>query len=72
MQGDVLFADTFAKHLTKEIVWNKEQLKWNGGLNELMDFVTFVLKLEGKWKQSRVGGKQKPDQPPHLKHTSRQ
>ena len=35
-----------------------------------MDFVTFVLKLEGKWKQSRSGGKQKPDQPPHLKHTS--
>ena len=69
IQGDVLFADTLAKYLTKKLVGNKEQLKWNGGLSELMDFVTFVLKPEGKWKQSRAGGKQKPDQPPHLKHT---
>ena len=29
---------------------------------QLQDFVTFVLKLEGKWKQNRVVGKQKPDQ----------
>ena len=65
-----LFVDTLAKHLTKKVVvGKKEQLKWNGGLNELMEFVTSVLKLEGKWKQSRVRGKQKPDQPPHLKHT---
>ena len=69
IQGDVPFADTLAKHLTKKVVGNKEQLKWNGGLNELMDFVTFVLKLEGINGNSRVGGKQKPDQPPHLKHT---
>ena len=69
IQGDVVFADTLAKHPTKKVVGNKEQLKWNGGLSELQDFVTFVLKLEGKWSQSQVGGKQKPDQPPHLKHT---
>ena len=52
IQGDVLFADTLAKHLTKKVVGNKQHLKWNGGLSELQDFVTFVLKLEGKWKQS--------------------
>ena len=38
IQGDVLFADVLAKHLTKK-VGNKEQLKWNSGLNKLMDFV---------------------------------
>ena len=69
IQGNVVFADTLAKHLTKKVVGNKKQLKWNGSFNELQDFVTSVLKLEGKWKQCRVGGKQKPDQPSHLKHT---
>ena len=38
-------------------------------MTELQDFVTLVLKLTGNWKQSKVGGRPKADQPPALKHT---
>ena len=69
-QGDVLFADTLLKHLTrKKENGDKEQLKWYGDIKELEDFVTHILKMSGNWKQSKVGNKQKPDQLPSIKHT---
>ena len=69
-QGDILYADLLMKYLAKKKdKGDKEQLKWNGNLTELQDFVTLVLKLTGNWKQSKVGGRPKADQPPALKHT---
>ena len=69
-QGDILYTDLLIKYLTKrKDKGDKEQLKWIGNLKELQDFVALVLKLTGTWKQSKVGGRQKADQPPALKHT---
>ena len=69
-QGDILYADLLIKYLVKKKdKGNKDQLKWNGNLTELQDFVTLVLKLTGNWKQSKVGGRPKADQPQALKHT---
>ena len=70
-QGDILYADLLIKYLTKrKDKGDKEQLKWIGNLKELQDFLlALVLKLTGTWKQSKVGGRQKADQPPALKHT---
>ena len=44
---------------------DKEQLKWNGNLTELQDFVTLVLKLTGNWKQSKLGEDQRQTSPQH-------
>ena len=46
---DVLFfADTLLKHLELKQIGKKEQLKWNGKIRKLKNFVTLVLKSEGK------------------------
>ena len=69
-QGHILYADLLIKYLTKrKDKGDKKQLKWIGNLKELKDFVALVLKLTSTWKQSKVGGRQKADQPPALKHT---
>ena len=66
-QGDILYADLLIKYLTKrKDKGDKEQPKWIRKLKELQDFVALVLKLTGTWKQSKVGGRQKADQPPAL------
>ena len=51
----VIFADTLLKHLERKQIGEKEQLKWNGKTCELKDFVTLVLKSEGKWSTKKYG-----------------
>ena len=68
-QEGLIFADTLLKLLTKKKEKGKEHFKWNGDIEELQAFVTFILKLTGSWKQTIIGSKPKPDQLPTVKHT---
>ena len=51
----LIFADTLLKHLVRKQIGEKEQLKWNGKIRELKDFVTLVLKSEDKWSTKKYG-----------------
>ena len=44
----LIFADTLLKHLELKQIGEKEQLKWNGKIRKLKDFVTLVLKRSTK------------------------
>ena len=52
----IIFGDTLLKYLDKvKAKADKEQLKWNGDLQQLKDFITLILNLRGTWK--KVGTK---------------
>ena len=51
----LIFAYTLLKHLELKQNGEKEQLKWNGKIRELKDFVTLALKSEGKWSTKKNG-----------------
>ena len=45
------------KHLERRITKGKQQLKWNGKVQELKEFVTLVLKASGSWSMKKYAGK---------------
>ena len=52
----IIFGDTLLKYLDKvKAKADKQQLKWNGDLQQLKDFITLILNLRGTWK--KVGTK---------------
>ena len=52
--GEVQCTDNLHKYLNRRKTKGKsgEQIKWDGTLDKLQSFVSFVLKSKGKWKQT--------------------
>ena len=49
----IIFGDTLLKYLDKiKAKADKEQLKWNGDLQQLKDFITLILNLHETWKKA--------------------
>ena len=48
--GEVKYADNLLKYISKRKTKGKanKQIKWDGTLQELHTFVSFILKLKGK------------------------
>ena len=54
MTGDIECTNNLLKYLNRRKTKGKsgEQIKWDGTLDQLQSFVSFVLKSNGKWKQT--------------------
>ena len=54
MTGEVKCTNNLLKYLNRRKTKGKsgEQIKWDGTLDQLKSFVSFVLKSNGKWKQT--------------------
>ena len=48
-QDILLFEETLLNHIERRTTKRKQQLKWNGKVQELKEFVTLVLKASGSW-----------------------
>ena len=55
--GEVKCADNLLNYISKRKTKGKvnEQIKWDGALQELHAFDSFILKLKGKWKMTGKG-----------------
>ena len=47
----------FLRLATALITKGKQQLKWNGKVQEVKEFVTLVLKASGSWSTKKYAGK---------------
>ena len=56
-QDILLLGETLLKHLERRTTKGKQQLKWNGKVQELQEFVTLVLKASGSWSTRKYAGK---------------
>ena len=55
--GEIKYSDNLLNYISKRETKGKanEQIKWDGILQELHAFASFILKLKGKWKMTRKG-----------------
>ena len=56
-QHILLFGETLLKRLERRTRKEKQQLKWNGKVQELKEFVTLVWKASGSWSTKNYAGK---------------
>ena len=55
--GPLIFEESLLKHLEKTNEKGTETTKWNGRISDLKDFVTLLIKEEGKWSSEKISNK---------------
>ena len=53
----LIFEESLLKHLEKTNEKGIETIKWNGKISDLKDFVTLLIKEEGKWSSEKISNK---------------
>ena len=53
----LIFEESLLKHLEKTNEKGIETIKWNSKISDLKDFVTLLIKEEGKWSSEKISNK---------------
>ena len=53
----LIFEESLLKHLEKTNEKGTETIKWNSKISDLKDFVTLLIKEEGKWSSEKISDK---------------
>ena len=53
----LIFEENLLKHQEKTNEKGTETIKWNGKISDLKDFVTLLIKEEGKWSSEKISNK---------------